>query len=113
MPLEIAPPDQHLAANGALVGRRQQAGLLRMQSDVLVQVARVAERAAAKAALQRLLARMRPQVDLEAILSRVKLAAEQTRVRLRLLQVTAKTVAVAVVTAQGPHQGLVLMQWPH
>lgn len=81
VPLEVAAPHQPLAAHAARVHARARrcAGAC-VQPHVLVEVARVAERAQAVAAAQRLVAGMRADVDLKAVLARVELAAVHAHV---------------------------------
>lgn len=81
VPLEVAAPHQPLAAHAARVHARARrcAGAC-VQPHVLVEVARVAERAQAVAAAQRLVAGVRADVDLEAVLARVELAAVHAHV---------------------------------
>jgi len=76
--LEVAPPHEHLAAVLAPIW----GVALGVEPDVLIQVARVAEGPEAYFALERLVARVRPQVDLQAVLPRVQFAAVDTQMAL-------------------------------
>ncbi|KAL1245854.1 NADPH-dependent conjugated polyketone reductase [Trichinella spiralis] len=79
--VEIPFPDQQFAAYCTLkIGLAF--GLDLVQSGVLVQVARIAEGAVANFALQRLEAGVGPQVDFQAVLSRVEFAAVDASVPL-------------------------------
>lgn len=78
VPLEVPPPHQHLAAEIAPVGRVA----LGVEPDVLVQVARVAERPEAHLALQGLVTRVSPHVDFQAVFSGVQLPTVKTEVSL-------------------------------
>lgn len=81
VPLEVAAPHQPLAAHAARVrARARRCAGAGVQPHVLVEVARVAERAQAVAAAQRLVAGVRADVDLEAVLARVELAAVHAHV---------------------------------
>ena len=109
--VEVALARQHLVTIGAIVGvldrvaiatatcehgqlaasgtsqrrrRRRQRGLC-VQAHVLVEIGRIAERPQADLALERLVAGVRAQVDLEAVLAVVRLAAEEAHVRLLVL----------------------------
>ena len=73
MSLEVAPPDEHLAAVATPV--RRVAGVACVQAHVLVEVARVAERTPTDGALQRLVSGVRPHVDRESVAARVPLTA--------------------------------------
>ena len=70
--LEVAPAHEHLAAVATPVGR---VGVAGVQSHVLVEVARVAERTPTDGALQRLVPGVRAHVDRQPVPSRVALAA--------------------------------------
>lgn len=78
MPLEVPPPHQHLAAEVAPVRRVA----LGVETDVLVQVAGVAERPEAHFALQGLVTCMSPHVDFQAVFPGVQLSAVKTQVSL-------------------------------
>lgn len=78
VPLKVPPPHQHLATEIAPVRRVA----LGVEPDVLVQVARVAERPEAHFALQGLVTRMSPHVDFQAIFPGVQLPAVKTQVSL-------------------------------
>ena len=77
MSLQLPRAHQILAAHGAFDHRRRQwlRVIQLVQSRVFVQVGRVAEGACAHAALERLVAGVRAQVDLQTVLARVDLAA--------------------------------------
>ena len=74
--LQIAPAHQHLAAIVTPV----RSVALRVKTHVLVEVAGVAEGSKAHLALQGLVARVRPQVDLQPVLAGVELAAVDAQV---------------------------------
>lgn len=74
VPLEVPPPHQHLAAEIAPVWRVA----LSVEPDVLVQVARVAERPEAHFALQGLVTCVSPHVDFQAVFSGVQLPTVKT-----------------------------------
>lgn len=78
VPLEVPPPHQHLAAEVAPVRRVA----LGVESDVLVQIARIAERPEAHFALQGLVTRMSPHVDFQAVFPGVQLPTVKTQVSL-------------------------------
>ena len=78
VPLQVPPPHQHLAAEVAPV----RGVSLRVQSDVLVQVARVSEGPEAHLALERFVTCVSSHVDFQPVFSRVQFAAVQTQVSL-------------------------------
>lgn len=78
VPLQVPPPHEHLPAKVAPVGRVA----LRVQPDVLVQVARVSKGPEAHFAFERLVPRVSPHVDLQAVLPGVQLPAVETQVAL-------------------------------
>jgi len=75
--LKVSASDEHLAAVTTSVRRIGVAGV---KSDVLVEVARVAERTTTDGALERLVPGVRPDVDRESVATRVALPAERAHV---------------------------------
>lgn len=87
MSIEVAPPNHNFAANCTFVRRtRKMHPMVSVESDVLVQIARVAERPSAKSTLKRLVPSVSSKVNFESVLSSVQFAAENANVGFRLLR---------------------------